>query len=71
MTNSDNETDVLISADSHVGETVALRDRLPVEFRHLMPLIVPAPGEDLTTYMGDKIVEDLHGDLSQIGRAHV
>lgn len=68
MANSGYETDVLISADSHVGETVSLRDRLPVEFRHLMPLIVPAPGQDLTTYMGDKIVEDLDGELSAADR---
>ena len=57
MTISRHETDVLISADSHVGETTELRDRLPEEFRHLMPLVVPSPDQDLTVYMGDKIIE--------------
>jgi predicted TIM-barrel fold metal-dependent hydrolase len=51
------EPTVLISADSHVGETTGLRDRLPEEFRHLMPLIVLSPDEDMTVYMGDEIVE--------------
>lgn len=57
MTAPRSKADVLISADSHVGETVELRDRLPAEFRDLMSLIVPSPDGDLTTYMGDKIVE--------------
>lgn len=48
--------EVLISADTHVGETAELRDRLPEEFRDKMPLIVPTEGEDLTYYSGDKIV---------------
>jgi predicted TIM-barrel fold metal-dependent hydrolase len=57
MSTSSDETDVLISADSHVGETTELRDRLPEEYRHLMPLLVPSPDEDFTVYMGDKIIE--------------
>jgi predicted TIM-barrel fold metal-dependent hydrolase len=58
MTISRSANDVLISADSHVGETAGLRDRLPEELRHLMPLIVPSPDDDMTVYMGDKIIEE-------------
>lgn len=65
---SRSETDVLISADSHVGETVELRDRLPEEFRHLMPLVVPSPDQDVTVYMGDKIVEEPRGEPSAAER---
>ena len=65
---SRSETDVLISADSHVGETVELRDRLPEEFRHLMPLVVPSPDQDVTVYMGDKIVEEPGGEPSAAER---
>jgi predicted TIM-barrel fold metal-dependent hydrolase len=57
MTISRNDMDVLISADSHVGETTELRDRLPEEFRQLMSLVVPSPDQDLAVYMGDKMVE--------------
>jgi predicted TIM-barrel fold metal-dependent hydrolase len=46
--------DIVISADSHVGETTGLRDRLPEEFRDMMPLIVPSLGKDLSCYLGDK-----------------
>ena len=57
MTDSGHDTDVLISADSHVGETKRLRDRLPEEFRGLMQLVVPSPHEDITVYMGDEVFE--------------
>jgi predicted TIM-barrel fold metal-dependent hydrolase len=57
MTISGSETDVLISADSHVGETAELRDRLPEEFRPLMSLLVPSPDTDLSIYQGEEIVE--------------
>lgn len=57
MTDSGHDTDVLISADSHVGETKRLRDRLPEEFRDLMQLVVPSPHEDITVYMGDEVFE--------------
>jgi predicted TIM-barrel fold metal-dependent hydrolase len=57
MTVCRHDNDVLISADSHVGETAELRDRLPEEFRHLMSLLVPSPDADVTVYMGDKVVE--------------
>ncbi len=65
---SRSETDVLISADSHVGETVELRDRLPEEFRHLMSLVVPSPDQDVTVYRGDKIIEEPGGEPSAAER---
>ena len=50
-------TEVLISADAHVGETEELRSRLPEEFRERMPLLVDTPGGDHDLELGGKIVE--------------
>lgn len=38
--------DLLISADAHVGESHALRARLPEDMRERMPLLVPGKGGD-------------------------
>ena len=60
--------DILISSDSHVGETTGLRDRLPEEFRDKMPLIVTSPDKDLTVYVGEKIVEWPKAELTAADR---
>lgn len=60
--------DIVISADSHVGETTGLRDRLPEEFRDRMQLIVPTPGKDITIYLGDEVVELPEAELTAADR---
>lgn len=39
--------DILISADSHVGETDALSERLPEHLRPFLTRLVPAANRDL------------------------
>ncbi len=48
--------DVLISADSHVGETEDLRARLPEALRRHVPLLVPTAKGDVDVEVGGKIV---------------
>lgn len=48
---------VLITADSHVGETTELRARLPEEMRGLFPLLVNAPNGDFDVEVRGKVVE--------------
>jgi hypothetical protein len=57
MANTRRAPDVLISADSHVGETTALRDRLSEAFRDRMQLFVPSPDHGFTVFMGETSVE--------------
>ena len=49
--------EVLISADTHVGETEDLRARLPEKFRRYLQRLVPAANGDLDLEIAGKIVE--------------
>ena len=40
------QTEVLITADSHVGETEALHERLPEHLRRFVTRLVPADNGD-------------------------
>ena len=40
--------EILITADSHVGETEALRERMPAEFRAYLPRFGVGPNGELT-----------------------
>jgi predicted TIM-barrel fold metal-dependent hydrolase len=60
---------VLISADSHVGETEALRERLPEHLRPLLTMLVPAKSGDLEfEYAGEVSSFTLQKKLSERDR---
>ena len=48
--------DLLISADSHLGENEDLRARLPEHLRERMTLLVPGTGGDLD----DEVLSLIH-----------
>ena len=48
--------DVTISADAHVGETEALRDRLPEPLRRYVPLLVPNGSGDVDVEFDGEII---------------
>ena len=41
-------SEILITADAHVGETEALRERMPAEFREYLPRFGVGPNGELT-----------------------
>ena len=48
--------DLLITADSHVGETEALRERLPEHLRPLLTMLIPADnGDHDFEYAGERV----------------
>ena len=55
--------EVLISSDTHVGETEDLRARLPERFRRYLPRLVPNPNGDLDLEVAGRIVESAEPDL--------
>ncbi len=58
-------SDVLITSDSHVGETDALRERLPEHLRPFFTRMVPADNGDLDfEYAGEVSNFPLHGQLT-------